>query len=105
VTKGKVFPKNIIDKWPEVFGEVELKVIPLKYLHAVHITFKDKKVWEIDIKKSARANWDDFESHLKELLANYEEHIENIDFQLDTEQIKKDITKITNKFLKRKTLR
>ncbi len=106
MNKGKKFPKDVVDHWPEVFGEITLNVVPLKYLCSITVTFKNQKVWEINIdSKQARQNWESFEEHLKEMLASYESEIENVDFKLDTERVKKDITKHTNKFLKKKSLK
>lgn len=105
MTNGKPLPKDVIDRWPEVFGEITLNVVPLRYLHAVKITFKNSKVWEIELKQQSKLNWDNFEKQIKDVLSQYEENIENIDFKLDTDRIKKDITKNTNKFLNNKKLK
>jgi hypothetical protein len=101
----KSFPKEVVDCWPEVFGEVILNVLPLKYLQAVLISFKDGKVWEIKITaKTRREGWSSFEQSLSELFKAYERRIDSIDFKLDTEKIKKDIEKTTKKFLKERKL-
>jgi hypothetical protein len=105
VTHGKSFPKDVIDRWPEVFGEITLNVVPLTYLHAVKVTFKNKKVWEIELKQESKANWDSFEKHVKEVIAEYEENIDSIDFRLDTDRIKKDIQRNTKKFLNNRKLK
>ena len=105
MTHGKTLPKDVIDRWPEVFGEITLNVVPLKYLHAVKITFKNKKVWEIELENDSKVNWDNFEKQVKEIVSQYEDNIENIDFKLDTDRIKKDITKHTKKFLNHKRLK
>jgi gas vesicle protein len=102
VTNGKPLPKDVIDRWPEVFGEITLNVVPLQYLHAVKITFKNGKVWEIEIEKDSKSNWDNFENQVKEIVSQYEDNIDNIDFKLNTDRIKKDITKHTKKFLNNK---
>lgn len=102
----KKFPKDVIDHWPEVFGEVTLNVIPLKYLDSITIKFKNNKVWEVNVKsRQAQDDWDSFERSLKEMLSTYESEIENVDFRLDTDRLKKDIIKNTNKFLKKRKLR
>lgn len=102
---GRTLPKDAIAHWPEVFGEVKLNVLPLGYLHTVLVNFKDGKTWEIrvtaDVKKEG---WEAFEKNLSELVKTYEESIEDIDFKLDTEKVKKDIVKSTSKFLKKKKL-
>jgi hypothetical protein len=106
VTKpGRSLPKDVIDHWPEIFGEVKLNVMPLRYLHTVLVNFKDGKTWEIKITaKTKKEGWVTFEKNLMELIKNYEENIENVDFKLDTPQVKKDIEASTQKFLKRKKL-
>jgi hypothetical protein len=106
VTKGKNFPKDVIEHWPEVFGEITLNVVPLEYLDSITVTFKNAKIWEIKLgTKQARANWDSFEKNLKEMLISYESEIENVDFKLDTERVKKDMIKNTTKFLKKRKLK
>ena len=105
MTTGRILPKEVIDRWPEVFGEVHLNVIPIGYLHAVLVNFKDGKTWEIKITaQSKRKGWAEFEKNLSELVRNYEERIENVDFKLDTERVKRDVEKSTQKFLKKKRL-
>jgi hypothetical protein len=102
---GRILPKDVIAHWPEVFGEVELNVMPLKYLHTVLVNFKDGKSWEIKItEKTKREGWPAFERNLSELVKNYNESVENVDFKLDTPKVRKDIEKETQKFLKKKKL-
>jgi len=106
VTKGKQFPKDVVEHWPEVFGEITLNVVPLQYLDSITVTFKNSKVWEIKLSsKQAQENWDTFEHNLKEMLSSYESDIENVDFKLDTERVKKDIIKNTSRFLKKRKLK
>ena len=105
MTNGRTFPKDVIDRWPEVFGEITLNVVPLTYLHAVKITFKNSKIWEIELQQESLADWDSFEKHIKEMISEYEDRIESIDFKLDTDRIKKDIQKNTKKFLKNRKLK
>jgi hypothetical protein len=102
VRKGKNFPKDVIEHWPEVFGEISLNVIPLHYLDSVIVTFKNGKNWEINFTNHSQEK---FEIELKEWLSEYENEIDNVDFRLDTERIKKDVQKNTNKFLKNKKLK
>ena len=105
IDKGRVLPKEVIECWPEVFGEVKLRVLPLRYLHAVLITFKDGKTWEIKVTlETQRKGWDSFEESLSELFKTYERKIVDVDFKLDTDRIKKDIEKGTQRFLKKRKL-
>jgi len=107
VNAGKKFPSDVVEHWPEVFGEITLNVIPLKYLDSITIKFKNEKVWEINLRseKEAKSDWEAFETHLKEMLSSYESDIDNVDFKLDTERVKKDMIKYTNKFLKKRQLK
>lgn len=99
---GKLLPKDVIEHWPEVFGDVKLNVLPLGYLHMVLVKFKDGKVWEIRITTKTKKNgWKSFEKSLTELYRTYEDSIEELDFKLDTYRVKIDIEKQTEKFLKR----
>lgn len=105
IAKGRLLPKEVIACWPEVFGEVKLRVLPLRYLHAVLITFKDGKTWEIKVTQATqRKGWDSFEESLSELFKTYERRIVDVDFKLDTDRIKKDIEKGTQQFLKKRKL-
>jgi hypothetical protein len=102
---GKILPKDVVEHWPEVFSDIQLNVLPLKYLHAVLINFKDGKSWEIRITtQTKKEGWPIFERNLSELCKTYEERIENIDFKLDTPRVRKDIEKSTQKFLKKRKL-
>jgi len=102
---GKPLPKEVIDCWPEVFSEIQLNVLPLKYLNTVLINFKDGKTWEVKITAEAKKDgWTVFEKQLSELVKNYEDSIDNVDFKLDTTRVRKDIEKASSQFLKRKKL-
>jgi len=54
--------------------------------------------------KRNESDWSSVEKSLKEMLTSYESDIDNIDFKIDTERIKKDMIKNTNRFLKRRKL-
>jgi hypothetical protein len=102
---GRNLPKDVIAHWPEVFGEVKLNVMPLRYLHTVLVNFKDGKTWEIKITANARKEgWAAFEKSLAEVCKNYEDNIDDVDFKLDTDRVRKDMEKLTQKFLKKRKL-
>jgi hypothetical protein len=105
MTKGRDLPEEVIKYWPEVFGEIKLNVLPLRYLHAVMVNFKDGKTWEIKVTaKTKKEGWETFEKSLSELCKAYESNIIDVDFKLDTKQVKKDIERETQRFLKKKKL-
>ncbi len=102
---GRPLPRDVVERWPEIFGEVKLNVLPLVYLHAILVNFKDGKTWEIKIQKGSKApKWEDIEKQIQELISNYEDSIDNIDFKLDSDRVKRDVKKSTDKFLKKKKL-
>lgn len=106
MANARTLPKDVIDLWPEIFQEVELNVVPLNYVHIIEITFKNNKVWNIDFKKNSKLqSFEEFEKEIKSIIKNYETEIKSIDFKLDTDRIKRDISKSTRKFLKNKKLR
>lgn len=99
--KGKKFPQEIIDNWPEIFEDISFNAIPIDYLHSIVVTFKNGKTWEVNLNKK---NKDSFEAELKEWFTSYENDIDNVDFKLDTARIKKDIIKKTTQFLNKRKL-
>ncbi len=97
--RKKQLPKEVIDHWPEVLKDVHIDVVPLEYLNSVRVEFTDGKIWDIDIntdKKPVK----DLEKSLDDLFEQYQNVIKNVDFRLDTDKVKADITKRTKKFLK-----
>ena len=102
--KKKHHSRDITDHWPEVFDEIEIKSVPIEYLSSVQIHFVDGKKWEINIDKARRENNtpSDLETSLDDLIEEYEDVIETIDFRLDTERVKRDITRRTKIFMKKR---
>lgn len=97
---NKKLPQEVIDYWPEVFEDVEVDVVPVEYLHSVRVSFTDGVTWNIDVKQEA----DDYdvETALADLMESYQDSIVHIDFRLDTEKVKRDISKRTHIFMKKR---
>ena len=100
--KRRSLDPEIVNSWPEIFKDVRIDVVPIKYLHSVHVRFKDGKVWEIDVKKSLTKPNLNIETALEDLLQHYESVIDTVDFRLDTAKVKKDIKKRTAIFMKKR---
>jgi len=96
---NKKLPKEVISHWPEVFDDVEINAVPLEYLDSIRVQFNDGKTWDIDINTS-KNKVKDLEKSLDELFEQYQDHIKTVDFRLNTEKVKRDITTRTKKFLK-----
>lgn len=100
--KKQSLPKDVVEQWPEIFSDVDVRAVPLEYLHSLRIIFEDGKIWDINIASHTKVHGvDNLEEHLEELFETYEDSIEHIDFRLDVERVKKDITKKTKSFLKK----
>jgi len=97
--KHKKLPQEVINHWPEVFEDVNIDVVPLEYLHSVRVEFTDGKMWDIAI-DTQKNDVKTIEKSLEELFEEYKDQIKNIDFKLNTNKVKNDITKRTAKFLK-----
>ena len=97
---NKKLPKEVVDHWPEVFEDVEVEVIPVEYLYSIRITFEDGITWDVSIDKKSNEN--DVETAIEEVLEEYEDTISSIDFRLDTEKVKRDISKRTHIFMKKR---
>ena len=100
--KNKKLPPEIVDRWPEVFDEIDIEVIPIQYLDSVIVHFSDGKVCDIDVKSSKKKPELDIESAMEELFDEYSDSITNIDFRLDTEKVKRDIQNRTKVFMKKR---
>lgn len=97
-------PKHVIDIWPDVFKDIDLKVVPLDYLHSIRVVFQDGKIWDIDIQNSKDENGRqvNVKKELEDIFRQYEKDISNVDFRLDTERVKRDIKKRTALFMKKR---
>tara|TARA_A200000113_G_scaffold167549_1_gene152224 strand:+ start:365 stop:676 length:312 start_codon:yes stop_codon:yes gene_type:complete len=97
--RSKRLPPEVVNKWPDVFGDVDVHAIPLEYLHSLRVRFTNGKAWDIavDVKKNPVKS---LEKTLKELFNTYDSSIKHVDFKLDTDRIKKDVQKRTTKFIK-----
>jgi hypothetical protein len=91
-------PQHGKDYWENIFREINMDYIPLDYVNTLVVTFQDKTIWEIDMMN--RDLGDDPETVLDEFFNEYEETISTVDFRLDLERLKTDISKRTNRFLK-----
>jgi hypothetical protein len=94
------------NSWPGVLDEIEIKYVPVEYISSVEVTFSDGKTWSIEIDKESAAGTDEeareLEDSLEDLFEEYEDVIEGVNFILDIEKVKKDITDRTKLFMKKK---
>ena len=97
--KSKRLPVEVVSKWPDVFGDVDVHAIPLEYLDSLRVRFNNGKSWEVtvDLTKNPVKQ---LEKTLKDLFNTYDSSIKHVDFKLDTDRLKKDVQKRTRKFIK-----
>ena len=98
-------PPEVVEHWPEIFKDVEIKAVPLEYIHSVHVHFHDGKIWEIDMNSQEISGSDDItqiESSLEAFFEEYDESISHIDFRLNTSKVVKDVKERTNQFMKKR---
>ena len=91
-------------EWEDILDEIELTYLPIEYLKNIIVTFDDGTTWDIDVSASKKEQTaEDIEDSLDELFSEYDDSIETVDFRLDLEKVKRDLSKRVNKFLKKKT--
>ena len=99
----KRLPKEVVAHWPEIFSDLHVESIPVEYLLSIKVTFKDGKNWEIRLKNNRQKMTNkELEKQITELFQTYGDAIKNVDFRLDTNKVKADITKRTKTFLKKR---
>lgn len=98
----KKLPKEVIDHWPEVFKDIDIKVVPVEYLDSIHVTFQNEDIWVIEFDKNQDITSEIINQQLDELFSEYEDEIVSVDFRLDTRKVKFDVQKRTKQFLKKR---
>lgn len=93
-------PKDVIKEWPEVFNEIYMSAMPVKYIHGVELTFQDGRVWEIDLPDQLDlVDEDDIIERLASSIRDFQDDIVTINFQVDIDRLKQDILKLTKNIL------
>ena len=100
-------PPEVIERWPEIFKDIEIKAVPVEYINSVVVRFDDGETWEIDLSPEALDVEDAdivevIEETLEAFFEEYDEYIESVDFRLNTQKVIDDITKRVGTFLKKR---
>jgi hypothetical protein len=89
-------PRHLVKEWPEVFEDLYMNTMPIAYLIIVHIEFTNGRVWEIDVRDQlSKETPDSIADKLLDTLKEYKDEIKKIDFKIDIEKLKKDISDST----------
>lgn len=93
-------PRHLVKEWPEVFEDLYMNTMPVAYLEIIHLEFANGRVWEIDIQAQLKeSDPDSIADKLIQTLSEYKEEITKIDFKVDIERLKKDISDSTKTIL------
>lgn len=100
-------PPEVIEHWPEIFKDIEIKAVPLEYITAVVVTFDDGQTWVIDLDAESLGESDAdlvdvIDETLEAFFEEYDEYIESVDFRLNTQKVIDDIKKRVGSFLKKR---
>ena len=98
-------PEEVIKHWPEVFRDVEIKAVPIEYIHNILVYFHDGKVWQIDIDQQTEQSYGDVsqvEESLETFLEQYNDEISHVDFRLNTSKVVEDVKNRTKSFMKKR---
>lgn len=98
-------PPSIVEQWPEVLKDIEIKAVPAEYLKTVNVTFTDGKVWVIDVDAGITSGDDaevPIEDALEDFFEEYNDSITQVEFQLDAPALISDIKSRTKTFLKKR---
>jgi len=106
VPKRNKVSSEVIDQWPEVMDNIDIHVVPIQYMKAVEIHFNDGKTWVMDLDhdliQDETETAQELEDSLEELLEEYQDTIDGVNFVVDIQKVKADITKRTHIFLKKR---
>ena len=93
-------PFHLIKEWPEVFEDMYMNTMPVAYLKSVRLEFNNGRIWEIDIQEQLGNTTNDIVAEkLLDTFQEYKEEITKVDFIIDIQRLKQDITDKTNKLL------
>lgn len=85
--------------WQEIFDTVDMKYLPVNYMKSIEVEFISGELWEIDLMQQETEEVP-VDEVLDEFFEEYDQEIKEVNFKMDFEKIKYDISKRTTKFLK-----
>ena len=93
-------PTHLIKEWPEVFEDMYMNTMPVAYLKNVRLEFNNGRIWEIDIQEQLTNEPNEVVAEkLIDTFQEYRDDITKVDFTIDIQRLKKDITKQTKNIL------
>ena len=93
-------PRHLVKEWPEVFEDLYMNTMPVAYLINLRLEFLNGRIWEINVQEQLRdSDPDDIAEKLLNIFQEYRNDIKKIDFQMDIERLKEDISKSSKDLL------
>ena len=86
----------IMDQWVQIFDEVTYDFVPPQYWKQVKVSFTDGDIKYIDLDQH---EFDNISELVERLTDAFEQSVIRMDFQLDMEQVKHDVSIETTRFL------
>ncbi len=87
--------------WEEIFDNLEMSFLPIEYVNRIIIKFENNVTWDINVDDSRKKQpIEQIEESLDQLFEEYEDQIVAVDYRLDLERVKKDLSKRVFRFLK-----
>ena len=97
--RGINLPPEVVKHWPEIFKDVTLESVPTQYIDSIIVNFVDGKQWVVEINPEDDLEIDEV---MEDFMEEYEDAIVNIEFRLNSEKVKEDITQLTKDFLSKR---
>ena len=92
-------PPDVINHWPEVFSNIEIRAIPILYLESIAVKSKNGLIWKEGIADKSLFELDHIEHEFINFIQTND--IEKIDYKIDAARIKREVTRQTKRMLKR----
>lgn len=93
-------PVDLVKEWPEIFDDMYMNTLPVDYLKSLRLCFENGMIWEFDIQERLVDYSNDFiVERLLEIFNEYKNEITKIDFAIDIDKLKKDISNSSKNIL------
>ena len=77
-----------------------MSTVPISYMDSVEIEFTDGRIWEINVAEQLELNKAEIVAiKLIEAFREYQDEIQNMNFKVDIEKLKKDVLDSTKGIL------
>lgn len=93
-------PRHLVKEWPEVFEDLYMNTMPVAYIDFMHLEFTNGRIWQINIAEQLKeSNPDEIAEHMLNTMQEYKDQIKKMDFKINIERLKADISDSTKNIL------